>query len=111
MRGVPVGQRPRERLLDLGAEPLADAELLAVLLGTGAEGSSALDLAHALLADLGGPAGLARARPEDLARRRGVGEVKAARVMAAFGLARRVGSTPRGLVLSEPADVAELVRP
>ena len=60
MTAIPTGQRPRERLLELGAESLADAELLAVLLGTGARGASALALAHALLAEYGGPSGLAR---------------------------------------------------
>jgi DNA repair protein RadC len=111
MTAIPAGQRPRERLVELGPESLADAELLAVLLGTGARGASALALAHALLAEYGGPPGLARALPEELARRPGVGPVKAARVAAAFGLGRRLGGPLRGVVVSSTADVAEVVRP
>jgi DNA repair protein RadC len=111
MSAIPSPQRPRERLLGLGCEPLADAELLAVLLGTGTRGRSALALAHELLAEYGGPYGLARALPAELARRSGVGPAKAARVVAAFGLALRVGSNPQGTVLSNNADIAVAVRP
>ena len=111
MAAIPVRQRPRERLLDHGPEPLADAELLAVLLGTGVRGTGALSLAHELLSDHGGPHGLARAMPAELARRAGVGPAKAARVVAAFGLARRLGAVPPGLVVRDSADVAMAVRP
>ncbi len=111
MTSIPSTQRPRERLLDLGTEALADAELLAVLLGTGMSGTSALGLAHELLADLGGPYGLARAEPSELARRPGVGAAKAARITAAFALARRLAPFPRGATLESTADIAGLVRP
>ena len=111
MTAIPSPQRPRERLLDLGCEPLADAELLAVLLGTGTRGRSALAMAHELLAEYGGPYGLARALPAELARRTGVGPAKAARVAAAFGLALRVGSHPEGTLVTSNADIALLVRP
>ncbi len=111
MAAIPVRQRPRERLLDHGPEPLADAELLAVLLGTGVRGKGALALAHELLADHGGPHGLARSIPAELARRPGVGPAKAARVVAAFGLARRLGAIPDGTIVRDSADVAEVVRP
>ncbi|HEX4886070.1 MAG TPA: UPF0758 domain-containing protein, partial [Casimicrobiaceae bacterium] len=47
-------ERPRERLAALGAAALTDAELLAVVLGTGARGASALDLARGALARHGG---------------------------------------------------------
>jgi DNA repair protein RadC len=111
MAAIPVRQRPRERLLDHGPEPLADAELLAVLLGTGVRGTGALALAHELLADHGGPHGLARAVPTELARRPGVGPAKAARVVAAFGLARRLGTVRPGTTVRDSTDVAEVVRP
>jgi len=111
MSAIPVRQRPRERLLDHGPEPLADAELVAVLLGTGIRGSSALGLAHELIAAYGGWHGLGRAVPAELARWPGVGPVKAARLVAAFGLARRLGGPAVGAVVSDCAAVAELVRP
>lgn len=86
---MPSAQRPRERLLALGPQALSDGELLALLLGQGRRGASALELAAELLADHGGIAGLAAARPEELARRTGVGSAKAAALVAAFHLAGR----------------------
>ena len=49
----PVGERPRERLLELGAPALSDAELMAVVLGSGTGGASALDIARELLTRFG----------------------------------------------------------
>jgi DNA repair protein RadC len=86
---LPYGQRPRERMRMLGAEALSDRELLALLLRHGRSGESALDMASGLIAAYGGLSQLARARPEELARRPGVGAAKAASVVAAFCLARR----------------------
>ena len=55
--------RPRERLAARGAEQLTDGELLAIVLGPGTRGASALDVAAAVLRGVGGPAGLLRATP------------------------------------------------
>lgn len=93
----PAAERPRERLLDLGVGALADAELVALLLGNGASGASALDLARALLAEHGGLAGLGRVSAEILARGTGMGPAKAARLLAACELGRRrerIGGVP-----------------
>jgi DNA repair protein RadC len=49
----PVSERPRERLLDRGAESLSDSELLAIFLRTGVKGKSAVDLARDLLKEFG----------------------------------------------------------
>jgi DNA repair protein RadC len=97
--------------LSLGPEPLADVELVAVLLGTGGRGHSALDLAHDLLTEYGGAGGLAGALPAELARRTGLGPVKAARLVAAFNLARRVGAPVQRVQLRDTADIADVVRP
>ncbi len=90
---MPVGDRPRERLWELGAEALADRELLALLLGSGRQGRDAVALAGELIAAHGGLRGLARADPQELVTLRGVGPAKAVRVAAAFQLARRVAGT------------------
>jgi DNA repair protein RadC len=84
------GDRPRERLRDLGARSLGDAELVALVLGAGNGGGGALDVARDLLAAAGGLGRLARLGPHGLARLRGVGEAKAARIAAAFELGLRV---------------------
>jgi len=61
-------ERPRERLIALGSAALTDAELVAIQLGSGRRGASAIALAQALLAEFGGVAGLSRALPEELSR-------------------------------------------
>ena len=53
IRDWPAAERPREKLLELGAAALSDAELLAIFLRTGVAGQSAVDLARHLLADFG----------------------------------------------------------
>ncbi|HFE47212.1 MAG TPA: DNA repair protein RadC [Nannocystis exedens] len=85
-RPAPI-ERPRERLLVLGAGTLADVELLALVLG----GSHAVERATLLLRTLGGLAGLAKALPQELLRVPGIGEASAGSITAALELARRLG--------------------
>lgn len=88
IRDVPVEGRPRERLLQHGAQVLSDAELLAVILGTGAPGKNAIHLAQELLQ--GGVPQLQHRDPSTLSRARGVGPAKAARIAAVMEMARRL---------------------
>lgn len=90
MAAIPPEERPRERLAANGVESLSARELLALVLHSGTRGRSALDLADELIGAFGSLAGLAVARREELARLPGVGHAKAAAVVAAFGLARKV---------------------
>src|SRR6266851_4837529 len=85
----PVQERPRERLLALGAASLADAELLAILLRTGIKGKSAVDLARQLLGRFGSVAGLLDAGSANLAETPGLGTAKLAQLQAALEPARR----------------------
>lgn len=88
---TPAVDRPRERLLRLGPGALTQSELLAILLATGRPGRSALDLAGDLLMQSTATlSGLARRPVADLARSRGVGAAKAARIAAALELGRRL---------------------
>lgn len=109
---LPITQRPRERLYTLGAQALSDGELLALLLGQGTRGVSAVELALTLLAEFGGVAGLSSARPEELARQSGVGTAKAAAIIAAFHLAARArpGPIPAAPLL-RAEDVVRTARP
>jgi len=101
IRELPADERPRERLLAQGPSSLGDAELVAVLLRTGNPGESALTLARRLVAGAGGLGGLATASPEAL-RRRGVGPAKAATLLAAVEVGRRLA---RGRIAErEPMD-------
>jgi DNA repair protein RadC len=88
----PIEDRPRERLYQKGADSLADAELLAIQLGTGVRGQSAVDLAREMLARYGSLSDLAGRGLAELANLRGVGPVKAGRLAAAFELTRRLRS-------------------
>jgi len=109
---LPFGQRPRERLLTLGPQALSDSELLALLLGQGRPGASALEMAAELLAEHGGIAGLASARPEELSRRAGVGVAKAAAIIAAFHLGTRARNSPDAAPrLDGAADVVRIALP
>lgn len=85
---------PRERLAALGGPSLGDAELVAVLLGTGARGMKVLQLAAHLLELLGGIEGLLAARVADLAAIPGIGPSKGARIVAAIELGRRALTRP-----------------
>jgi DNA repair protein RadC len=88
IRDWPEGERPREKLLARGSAALSDAELLAVLLGSGARGKDALAMGRELLTDAGSLSALL-ARPEQAIRTRGLGPAKRARIAAALELARR----------------------
>jgi len=83
----PLQERPRERLLALGPASLADAELLAILLRTGAKGKSAVDLARELLGRYGSVSALLEAGAVGGAT--GLGAAKLAQLRAAVELARR----------------------
>jgi DNA repair protein RadC len=86
----PAAERPRERLLAHGPAALSDAELLAIYLRVGVRGKSAVDLARDLLRHFDGQiARLAEAPLPELARLPGIGQAKAAQLMASFELARR----------------------
>ncbi len=112
IRELPAGERPRERLKHHGAASLSNAELLAIVLRTGAASESVLNLATRLLAKHGGLAGLAKAGFGELCQEHGLGEAKAAQIKAAVEIGRRLLSeqgTIRPIVKS-PADVANLLQ-
>jgi DNA repair protein RadC len=89
MADWPLAERPRERLLAHGAASLSDAELLALFLGTGVRGKSALDLARELLARFGRVSRLLAAAPRELGSVPGVGKAKYAQIAAVMELASR----------------------
>jgi DNA repair protein RadC len=106
LKRLPAGDRPRERLLRSGASVLSDAELLAVLLRIGRPGLSALEMGRELLDERGGLAGLMGADKSAL-RRRGLGAAKAATLLAAIELGRRLARTQ--ISRSDPMDRPEAV--
>jgi DNA repair protein RadC len=99
--------RPREKLLAHGANTLSDAELIALVIGSGASGFNAIDVAQSLLARHGGLLGLARASIDDLRGQKGVGFARGVAVLAALEVGRRsVGERPaRGQRIRAAAEV------
>lgn len=104
--------RPRERLQRLGTSALTDAELVALVLGSGGAGVSALHVAEDLLAEAGGLSRLAAARVETVAAARSVGTAKSSAIVAAFELGRRaaLGSAPQPIVIRDSEDIVTVAR-
>ncbi len=86
---LPEAERPRERLLQGGAESLSDVELLALIIGGGSPKATALDLAWRLLTRYKSFRGLSSRSVGELTQVHGIGPAKAARIQAALAIARR----------------------
>ncbi len=89
IRDWPRTERPREKLLDGGAHMLSDGELLAVLLGSGARGSSAVELARGLIQEFGSLRHVLSCDASRCLQQRGMGPARYSRLQAAVELARR----------------------
>ena len=89
IRDWPEGERPREKLLKLGATALSEAELIAIFLRTGTRGHSALDVARDLLTRFGSVRGLLTADAKTLCQAKGIGAARYATLQAVLELARR----------------------
>ncbi len=113
MKELSPDDRPREKLVRHGVGSLGDNELVALVLGSGARGADALEVANALLASRGGLHGLARATAGELSRVAGIGPAKAAQLLAAVEVGRRTlahGPSAR-LQLRTPRDAAAYLLP
>jgi len=110
IKEMPTSERPRERLQAYGVGALSTSELIAILLRTGMEGQSAVNVGSRLLHDFG-LAGLARCSFDQLVNEKGLGPAKAAQLKAAFELGRRLlTEAPDELPqIRCPADAANLV--
>ncbi len=120
LKDYPAHERPRERLFSLGASSLSDAELLAILIGTGSTAQTAVELSRQLLrlgeanaapGDQGvGLRYLVAAAVEELSQLPGIGPAKAARIKAAVELGRRLATcTANRPAVNSPADAAALL--
>ena len=110
MHELPPAERPRERLLNQGANSLKTSELIAILLRTGTSDRPVLELAEFLLAHFGSLEALSRAPVGELMRVKGVGQAKAIELKAAFALAARLArSEAESRAIEDAADVALLL--
>ncbi len=106
-----AGDRPRERLLQVGARAMSTTELLAIILRTGVGGENVIRLAERFLVQFGGLSGLASASLTELQEVKGIGVAKAVETKAAIELGRRLlaESPEQRPQVSSPADAANLL--
>ncbi len=110
---LPLSERPRERLIKLGAEALSAQEILALILGRGIKDESVMVTAQRLLSEFGNLKGVANASIEELSKIRGIGVAKATQLKAAFELSKRLEAYPdsgKKAVIKTPEDVVEQVK-
>jgi len=106
IQDLPDQDRPREKLAKRGARALSDAELLAIFLRVGIQGTNAVELGAQLLEKHGSLAGLARCSVQELAATKGVGMAKGAQLAAAFELGSRLAMEK---IIHRPMDKPEQV--
>jgi len=108
----PVNERPRERLLNEGAQALSDAELLAIFLRVGVRGKSAVDLARDLIGHFGSLSGLFAASRQVCTRVAGLGDAKYAQLQSVLEMSRRAlaETMQERDALSSPSAVRDYLR-
>lgn len=114
VKDLPIDDRPREKLLLRGPQNLTDAELLAILLRTGTKGKSVIQMAQEIINQETNLAQLAAKSSADLIKTSGVGKDKAATLLAAFEISRRILSQTKWhsqKKITSPAEVAEIFIP
>ncbi|MCB0099860.1 MAG: hypothetical protein KDE46_29205, partial [Caldilineaceae bacterium] len=107
---LPQDMRPRERMAYAGAGALSSAELLAIILRVGGRGENVIRMAERVLTQFGGLTGLAQAGFDQLCQTHGVGQAKAAQILAALELGKRImaAAPEERLQVRAPVDVANL---
>ncbi len=111
IKELPEEERPREKLQKKGAENLGNSELLAIALGGGSQGVSAITLANMLLKEHGSLRNVARLSFTELTRTKGIGPAKAAQILGAFEMSRRIGpgKNKMKVLLNNPERVADFL--
>ena len=112
LKDQPASERPRERLVARGPAALTHAELIAILLRTGLKGANAVRVGQNLLQKYGSLNALALATVDELKQVPGIGRDKAATLVAAFALAKRMEEERReeSPPLDNPATVVQFMR-
>lgn len=105
IKSLPEAERPRERLAKLGSEALSTPEILAILLGSGTQNCSVLQLASALLGHFGSLNALSEATIEELKVVKGIGNAKAIQLKAVFSLLHRFEPRKEEPILDDPNKV------
>ena len=112
IRDWPEGERPREKLLNKGAQSLSEAELLAIFLRTGVAGKSAVDMARDLIKRFGSLTRLFNATQKEFCEALGLGPAKYAQLQAVLEMAQRAldEKIKAGDALNSPKAVRDYLR-
>ena len=112
LKDQPIGERPRERLIERGAAALSPAELIAILVRTGLRGLNAVDISKQLVQKFGSLSAMALASVDELQCVRGIGRDKAVTLVAAFTLASKMAEELQreSPVLDNPENIVMLLR-
>ena len=113
MKELPVLERPRERLINVGVENLSDEELLSIILKTGSKEMSVKELAAYILSNLGGIENLKNINYHEVKKIKGIGEAKACMLVALSEIARRMNrkvASLMGVKLNTPLKIFEFYK-
>jgi DNA repair protein RadC len=114
VKELPIDDRPREKLTLRGVQSLTDTELIAILLRTGTKGKSVIQVAQDLIQKSGGLNNLTSQTSEAIQKQLGIGKDKAATLIAAFEISRRVDAQKKFFSIKKitsPGDIAEIFIP
>ncbi len=111
IKDLPVNERPREKMKELGPEKLSNAELLALILRTGYQEETAIRVAERIIFQAGGLRFLPDYTLEELQEIKGIGLAKAVQIKAVLELGKRlaVSTRPASISLTSPQDVARFL--
>ncbi len=112
IKELPLEDRPREKLISYGESKLSNSELIAILLGSGTRGRTAIELAQDILCQSSGLIGLADLSIDELTQKKGIGQSKASRLKVAFELGRRLSdfSPAKKTILRSPIHAVDYMQ-
>ena len=113
LKEMPLLERPRERLINVGAENLSDEELIAIILKTGSKEMSVKSLSSYILSSLGGIENLKKLNFHEVKKIKGIGEAKACTLVALSEIARRMNRKVASIIgtkLNTPLKIFEFYK-
>lgn len=115
LHDIPLGERPRERLVKYGVESLSLQELLSLIFGRGSNGESIVKISQKLISTFNSLNQLSETSIEELKKIRGLGLAKACQLKACFEIARRFGKEEKltkhkNQIIRQPKDLYPLLK-
>jgi len=110
IKEMPTLERPREKMINYGSKTLSNAELIAILIGSGNARKNAIELSSEIINRFGGLVALTDITHEELTSIRGIGDAKACNILAALELNKRVSAyaLKKRMKITSPNDVCNI---